>query len=225
MTAKDRVVDGPRGVTVDQLPPAAQPASAPRRRPSVSATIWLTLVWILLWGDLTWANLLGGVVVAFVVSWVFPMPRIPFAGRVSALGSLRLLGRLAWDILVASIDVARMALSFGRIPHGGVIRVPLRSHNDLYLTLTADLCSLVPGSIVVEAHRATSTLYLHVFDLPDEAALAAARAAVYEQETIVLYALGSPEEIAEAGLPPRRWWGGPTGGVSRASDEAGQVRS
>ena len=186
-------------------PLGGTPVTTPRRRPSIGAIVWLTIVWILLWGDLSWANLLGGVAVGFVVSWALPLPRVLFAGRVSALGSIRLLAKLAWDTLVASISVARKALSFGTIPHGGVIRVPLRSHNDLYLTLTADLCSLVPGSIIVEAHRATSTLYVHVFDLPDEASIAAARESVYQQEARVLYAFGSPEEIAAAGLPPRRF--------------------
>lgn len=186
------------------LPPAARPVNVPRHRPSLGAIVWLTVVWILLWGDLSWGNIAGGVAVAVAVSWALPLPRVPFAGRISVLGVLRLLANLAWDTLVASIAVARMALTFGQIPHGGVIRVPLRSHNDLYLTLTADLCSLVPGSIIVEAHRATSTLYVHVFDRPDAAAVDHARDSVYRQEARVLYALGSPEEIAAAGLPPRR---------------------
>lgn len=178
--------------------------TTPRHRPSPGVVAWLAIVWIMLWGDLTWANILGGIVVAIVVLWALPLPRVPFNGKVSVLGAFYLLARLAWDTLVASIAVARVALSFGTIPHGGVIRVPLRSRNDLYLTLTADLCSLVPGSIIVEAHRSSSVLYVHVFDLPDEEALAAARRSVYEQEARVLYALASPEEIAAAGLPPRR---------------------
>lgn len=179
-------------------------ATTPRHRPSPGPVAWLTLVWIMLWGDLTWANIVGGVIVAIIVLWALPLPPVPFNGKVSLLGSLYLLARLAWDTLVASIAVAREALTLGTIPHGGVIRVPLRSRNDLYLTLTADLCSLVPGSIIVEAHRTNSVLYVHIFDLPDDEAIEAARRSVYEQEARVLYALASPEEIAAAGLPPRR---------------------
>ena len=43
----------------------------------------------------------------------------------------------------------------------------LRSQSDLFLTVTAQLCSLVPGSIVVEAHRLSGLLYIHVFDVSD----------------------------------------------------------
>ncbi|PWD50911.1 Na+/H+ antiporter subunit E [Serinibacter arcticus] len=205
----------PRGLA--ETPAATVPSSgtAPgatkRGRPSVPAVLWLTLVWILLWGDLTWANLLGGVIVAYLVAAFLPLPRVPFAGRPSPVGVLRLLGHLAVDILVASVHVAWVAIRFGRPPRSGVIHVELRSRSDLYLTLTADLCSLVPGSIIVEAHRATSTLYVHVLDLQGDDAVDHARSVVLEQEARVLYALASAEEISQAGLPPRR-----LGGASRS---------
>ncbi|GMA32750.1 hypothetical protein GCM10025875_27420 [Litorihabitans aurantiacus] len=139
---------------------------------------------------------------------------MPFAGRPSVLGVLRLLGTLAVDIVVASAQVTAVALRLGRDPRSGVIRVQLRSRSDLYLTLTADFCSLVPGSIIVEAHRATSTLYLHVLDLEAAGAVERARANVLEQEARILYALASDEEIARAGLPRRRLGGAGRGGAS-----------
>ena len=191
---------------VTKLPPGASlPNSTPRRRPSVTATLWLTVVWVLLWGDLTVANVLCGVIVALAVTWLLPLPRVPFAGRPSPIGLVFLFGRLAVDIVVASIHVSALALRLRQVPRGAVLRVELRSRSDLYLTLTADLCSVVPGSIIVEAHRATSTLYVHALDVAKEGALEHARAVVLEQEVRVLYALASDSEIAAAGLPPRRF--------------------
>lgn len=195
---------GPEALT-DPSVESGTPDHEPHRRPSLAAIIWLALIWILLWGDLTWANVLGGLVVGSLVAWGLPLPRVPFAGRVSVIGSFLLLARLAWDILLASIDVAAMALRLGSQPKGGVIRVPLRSRSDLYLTLTADMCSLVPGSIIVEAHRSTSTLYVHIFDLTKEGSIEAAHESVLAQEARIMYALASPTELREAGLPPRRF--------------------
>lgn len=186
-------------------PEAAAAEHEQHRRPSLAAVLWLALIWILLWGDLTWANVIGGLVVGSLVAWAMPLPRVPFAGRVSVIGSFLLLARLAWDILIASIDVAVMALRLRSQPQGGVIRVPLRSRSDLYLTLTADMCSLVPGSIIVEAHRSTSTLYVHIFDLSKEGSIEAAHESVLAQEARIMYALASPTELREAGLPPRRF--------------------
>lgn len=205
-------VEASANATDPANPPASDSPTPPRftraqPRFSPSAVGWLTVVWVLLWGDLTLANVLVGLIVGALVTLILPLPKVPFAGNVSLLGSLRLLGALARDILLASVHVTQLALRFRSQPHGGVLRVPLRSRNDLYLTLTADLCSLVPGSLIVEAHRNTSTLYVHVLDLSGPNGVEDARASVYAQEARVMYALASAEEIAAAGLPPRRLGG------------------
>lgn len=162
---------------------------------------WLTAVWVALWGGLTWANVLAGLVVAVLVVRALPMPTIEFRGRVRPLGIAWLVGHFAWDLVVASSQVAWLALS-GRRPRSAVVRVRLLSHNDLYLTMTAQLCSLVPGTMVVEAHRTDGVLYVHVLDLP-AGGLDAARAGVLAIEERVLRALGSDAELEAAGVVRR----------------------
>ena len=51
----------------------------------------------------------------------------------------------------------------------------LRSNNDLYQVGVAQLISIVPGTLVVEVVRRPRLLYLHVFDLPDDASIEAER--------------------------------------------------
>lgn len=169
----------------------------------VATVVWLTAVWVLLWGDLSAANVLGGAVVGIVVVASMPMAAIDFRGRVHPVGVLHLLHRFAVDLVVASIQVSRMALTPGRVPRSAVLRVELRSHSDLYLTMTAELCSLVPGTIVVEAHRVTGTLYVHVLDVDMSGGVETARRHVVEIEERVLRALASDEELARAGLERR----------------------
>lgn len=179
-----------------------------RRFPSVAAIAWLTLVWILLWDSITVGQLLTGIAVGTLVAWAFPLPRVPFDGHFSPLGVVRLFARLSIDIVLASAQVAALALRVRHTPRGAVLRVQLRSASDLYLVLTGDLCSLVPGSLVVEALRTTGTLYIHVLDVTRPGAIEEARQSVLRQEASVLYAIASDTEIAAAGLPPRRF-GGP----------------
>jgi multicomponent Na+:H+ antiporter subunit E len=169
-------------------------------RYSVAATAWLTAVWVMLWGDLSAANVLAGVVLALVVGLALRMPSVHFTGRVHLVPLARLLVVFARDLVVASIQVVRMAFWFGRLPHSAVIAVQLRSPVDLYLTLTAELTSLVPGSIVVEAHRTTGMLYVHVLDVGISHGLAAARQHVLDNEARVLRALASDAELRAAGL-------------------------
>ena len=38
--------------------------------------VWLTALWLLLWGDLTWANLSSGLLVAVLVVTLSRLPRL-----------------------------------------------------------------------------------------------------------------------------------------------------
>ncbi len=175
----------------------------PRRRTlgfPIGTILWLTVVWELLWGGLTIANILAGLAIAIVVTKLTPMPPVEFHGRIHPLPLLFLLYRFVIDLVVASAQVAWQALAPGRVPRGAVLGVQLRSHSDLYLTLTAELCSLVPGSIVVEAHRTTGMLYVHVLDVELSGGIDRARHHVLDTEARILRAIASDAELAEAGL-------------------------
>ena len=133
-------------------------------------------MWVALWGDLSAVNVVGGLMVAIVVAWCFPCPALRMHLHVRPL-------RLAWlvlhflgDVVVASAQVAWTTLQFRRQPRNAVIEVDLRTHSDFVLTVVAEMVSLVPGSLVVEARRSTHTLFLHVLDARDQAGVDKMRA-------------------------------------------------
>lgn len=165
--------------------------------------LWLTLVWLMLWGEVTWGNILAGVIVSAIVTVLMPLPPVRFSGRFHLVGLLVLFGRFAWDLVVASVEIAHIAATRRRLPRGGVIAVPMRTTSDLYMTIVSDFQTLVPGSLIVDANRETATLYVHIFDPVDDAGVEEARRGVYELEERVLRAFGSDAEIAAAGLAPR----------------------
>lgn len=173
-----------------------------RRRVQWWTVAWLAAVWVFLWGDVSWANVLAGVAIGLGVTLAFRMAPIEFHGRLHPWGLVVLVVRFVADLVRASAEVSWLALRPGYTPRGAVIGVQLRSHSDLYLTLTAELVSLVPGSLVVEANRLTGRLYLHVLDLAYSGGADAVRAHVLAQEARVLRALGSSDELAEAGVGP-----------------------
>lgn len=185
----------------------------PRRRVAATQGLtigWLTVVWVLLWGDLSVGNVLAGIGVALAVTATLPLPAIASGGRLRPIGLVALAAHFARDLVVASVQVAVLAFR-RRAPSSAVIGVRLRTSSDLYLTLTAELCSLVPGSIVVEAHRLTRTLYLHVLDVDTAGGVEAARQSVRNQEERVLRAFASDAQLAAAGLGARRDRDRPTG--------------
>ena len=173
------------------------------RRLNPVALVVLTVVWVLLWDEVSLFIVLTGLLVALLVGVVFPLPPIGLHGRFRPLQGLRLVARLLVDAFRASVDVVRLAFRFGTVPRSSIIRVPLRSRSDLYLTLTAEQVSLVPGTIVLEAHRSTSTLYLHVLGATDDATIAKAVRDTLNAEALALRAFGSAAEVAalDAGEP------------------------
>ena len=106
--------------------------------------------------------------------------------------------RLGWliahflaDVVVASAQVAWITLQLHRQPRNAVIKVNLRTRSDLVLTVVAEMVSLVPGSLVVEARRSTSTLFLHVLNARDQAGVDEMRRQVLALERRVVLALGA----------------------------------
>lgn len=168
-----------------------------RARDQVLTAGWLVVAWGLLWGEFTWGNLIGGALVAVVVLAVFPLPRVTFDGRPRPLALAHLVARFVVELVVASVQVAWTALRPGPRPRNAIIAVRLRVRTDLNLTLTAELLSLVPGTLIVEVDRESGTLYAHVFDVDVDGDLAADRARILALETRLVRALGSAAELRQ----------------------------
>lgn len=170
--------------------------AAPRRRrtfqPRAIATI--ALAWVLMWDRITWGNVVNGILVGLFVTYAFPLPSIEFSGRLRPHRLAWLIIRFLGDLVAATWQVLRLALGTRR-PRNAVIEVQLRTRSDFYLTLTAELIALVPGSVVIDARRSTSVLYLHLLDVEREGAIEAQRRHVLVVEERVVRALGSREEI------------------------------
>jgi multicomponent Na+:H+ antiporter subunit E len=143
---------------------------------------WLVLVWVLLWGSWSWANVLSGSVVALAVSLLLPLP--PVAGGVRPR-PVPLLAFLAWflgDLLVSAVQVAWQALRPGRPPSSAVVSVQLRTDSDLLLTMLAQTLSLVPGSLVLDLDREERRIVLHLFGVRDRADVERRKAGVLATE-------------------------------------------
>ncbi len=167
--------------------PPGRPAR--HRRLQLPVLVWLTAVWVLLWGDLSVGNVLAGLVLGVAVCLVFPMPPLTLRIRIRPLWLAWLVLRFLSDVLLASIEVAVKTLQL-RQPRNAVIEVDLRTQSDFVLTVVAEMVSLVPGSLVVEARAATHTLFLHVLDVGDRAGAERFRERVLALERRVVLALG-----------------------------------
>jgi multicomponent Na+:H+ antiporter subunit E len=126
---------------------------------------WLTLVWILLWGNFSAANVLSGLVVALLITILLPLPAVPVEGRVHPLSLLRLVLTVAFYLFQSSWQIALLAIKPGKPPLSAVLRTHLAVKSDLVLALAVNIFNIIPGSIVLEIDQTRRMLYMHVFDV------------------------------------------------------------
>ncbi|GAA2632811.1 Na+/H+ antiporter subunit E [Dactylosporangium fulvum] len=195
MTGVSKPSAGPTAAT---NPPLTRRARL--RNHLIAATV-LVAIWMLLWGSFTWADLIGGILIVVVLLAVFPLPPVTFAGKIRPVPLARFSLRFLRDLVVASAQIAWLAMRFGHTPRSAIIAVPLRVNTDLNLTLTAEALSLVPGSLIVEADRTSGTLYVHVIGVRSLDEVERFRRNVLDLEARIVAAVGSAEERRRVNSP------------------------
>ncbi|MEU4480122.1 Na+/H+ antiporter subunit E [Micromonospora sp. NPDC023966] len=184
----------------EALPPAV--GRGGRRRDQAVALGWLVAIWLLLWGDLSWGNLLAGLVIGAAVLLFFPLPPVTFGGRLRPGPLLVLAVTFVGELVSASLHVAAVALRPGYRPRGAIIAVPLRVRTDLNLALTAEVISLVPGTLILEVDRDRGVLYVHVLDVRGPEDLTGSRERVLAVERRIVRAVGSAAEVRRLSPEP-----------------------
>ncbi|QCB48994.1 Na+/H+ antiporter subunit E [Rhodococcus sp. PAMC28707] len=132
---------------------------------------WLTSVWILLWGSLSPANVLGGIVVGLGIMLLLPLPKVPVEGRVHVLSVFKLICVFFYYAIASSFSVAWLAVRPKAPPITGVLRVRIAIKSDLVLTLCVDALNLIPGTMVLEIDQTRRLVYVHVLDMGSQKAV------------------------------------------------------
>ena len=150
--------------------------------------VWITIMWCLLMGEFTWANVISGLLVGFVVVMALPLPAMPIAGLqvrwLSLAGYL-----LIWvkDLSVASFKVAWLALRPAAPPQTAVVQVPMRVSSELILSFATVLYNLQPGGSVSDIDIANRMWTVHLLDAGTEEALAREIAAIATLERRLIH--------------------------------------
>ncbi|WP_432564971.1 Na+/H+ antiporter subunit E [Kineococcus sp. SYSU DK003] len=173
-----------------------------RERVSVPMLAWLAVLWLLLWGDVSWANVLSGLALGLLVTLVLPLPMVSFGIRIRPLRILALFARFIADLFAASAQVAWLAVRPGQQPRNSVIGVPLHSGSDLFVSMTAEMVSLVPGSVVVElgapsARGGQGFIFIHALGVHTPQDREASRRKVLLIERRIMRTFATPDAYAE----------------------------
>jgi multicomponent K+:H+ antiporter subunit E len=132
----------------------------------------LTLTWWLLADTFSLGQLLLGLVVSLLMVFGFRAVR-PVQPRLRRPASaLKLLGRVALDILRSNYNVARIVLGLtgGREIRSGFVDIPLDLRDPHGLATLAAIVTSTPGTVWTNLSEDGAKLTLHVLDLTEEAA-------------------------------------------------------
>ena len=158
--------------------------------------VWLVFVWGALWQDFSLGNLVFGALIAVGVSAAFYLPPVELSGRFNIVRALVFAAWFLKEVTIASFQVFYLASVRGPDIRNAVVAVPLRSKSDLMVTAVGHVLSLIPGSLVVEVDRGTSTLYVHALNVKNAQEMAKVRTGIQDIEAKLIKIMGTKDELA-----------------------------
>lgn len=152
--------------------------------PLLSFTLFL--VWLMLAGASA-----GNAVLGLILAWLLPLLTRGFWPDNPAIKKPWKLApyvfRVMLDIVVASVTVARLVLSFRREPQSAFVTYPLTLTHPLGITMLASTISLTPGTVSADVSGDQTTLLIHALDVNDDQALIADIHKRYEQPLLEMF--------------------------------------
>lgn len=195
----------------------------------VLLVLWLTLVWVLLWGGATVGNVVAGLVLGtLLVLLVRPGP-----DRRTGLHPVAVLRyglHFAWALVAATASVATTILRPRLQLEEGIVGIPLRATSPVVVAFVANSITLTPGTLTVDIrprrygiddetggaaatptapgrYEEPPTIYVHCLVTGDPDRV---RADARRFEELAVAAFGSPEDRAAVAATPSDAAEGPT---------------
>ncbi|PFG27974.1 putative monovalent cation/H+ antiporter subunit E [Corynebacterium renale] len=126
--------------------------------------LWITFMWVMLNGEVTWGNVIAGVLLGTFIVLALPLPKLPLPDNTSINWGLLFKFILIWikDLMVASFKVAWIAIRREDPPKAAIVRAPMRVQNELVLTMATSLYNLQPGGSVTDIDIANRMWTCHL---------------------------------------------------------------
>lgn len=153
---------------------AATAQSARRDNPRMSRlalNLLLAIAWMLLLPALSFGQLVVGFVIGFVAIALAERALGSRRYARSAAGAALLAAAFTRELSLASLTLTRDILRRRRTFHPAFIRLEAPGLTDVQMVLLANLISLTPGTMTVDADREQRALFVHALYARDPAEL------------------------------------------------------
>ncbi|MDY5839807.1 MAG: Na+/H+ antiporter subunit E [Corynebacterium camporealensis] len=149
--------------------------------------VWIMVMWCMLMGELSWANVFAGLGVGLLIVFALPLPAMPVGGVHISYGSLiKYMFIWAWELFFASLKVGWLAVRPQEAPRQAIVELPMRLENEFVLSVAVMLYNLQPGGTVSDIDIANRMLTIHILDAGSEAAIEREITAVAKLESAMI---------------------------------------
>ena len=131
----------------------------------------LVLAWCVMWGDVSVANLVSGLIVVLVIGRLRVGPAV--AGPVRLVPLVQFAWFVLVDLVVSTGAVAREILTPTDFTEEAIIAVAVPTSARRHLLLLLVAITVTPGTAVVDTDGERGTLYLHLLHCDRRAAVTA----------------------------------------------------
>jgi multicomponent Na+:H+ antiporter subunit E len=136
--------------------------------------VWLVALWLLLWNDLSVANIVSGVAVAALVLAGARVPKVGCAGdgagdraRIAPLSLLYFVGFVIVKLVQSNLVLAWEIVTPRNRINTGIVAVPLRTESELAMLVVSSVITLTPGTVTIDATGSPPVIYVNVLHLHD----------------------------------------------------------
>jgi multicomponent Na+:H+ antiporter subunit E len=168
-------------------------------RRTVPLFVVLVAVWLLLQGQPSVGNIVGGAVVAAALVVMFPVSETVVHHRLHPWAFVKFIGFVLYSLVVSSWAVIKVILRpTPENLRSGIVRVSLEEESPLTTTIVANAVTLTPGTMTLTARLDPPELHIHVLGLGDAEEF---RESVYDLERRTVAALTPHFRRAEGPVP------------------------
>jgi multicomponent Na+:H+ antiporter subunit E len=160
--------------------------------PKALTALWFVAVWVLLWGEISAANIVGGLVAGAVVTAATSLAPTGGKLRVRPVPAVAYLARFIADLVTASAQVAVQVFWPVHRLRPGIIEVPMHTTDPMILTFVANTITLTPGTMTIEIDPAAGRLWVHALHLDPDTGVADVKKSAYLYESHSARTLGRP---------------------------------
>lgn len=128
----------------------------------------LTLIWVMLTGELVVVNFAFGFILSYVILWIVGEEDDSkrYFTRVPAIISFIFF--FIYEMLKANMHVAYDVITPRFFMKPGIVKYPLDARTNLEITFFTNLISLTPGTLILDVSDDKKVVYIHVMYLEDK---------------------------------------------------------